>query len=402
MHRLVPVLVLIFSACLDTLAPQQGSSLSTGSPPASTTGTGGGTPSPGGSGGAGGSGGGIATGGSGGSGGGTTTAPLTCAPGCPSGFSCSNGVCVGSANPIVLDVKTHSVSYRVTLNGSTPSTTCTGSDAKTKVRFTELESGWSHTDVIYCSNTNFSFNATLPEGTYSVSLMTWPQQANLPVPDGQAFFVVQPRLEVKSALSNVVLDVKTHAVAYRVTLNGATPATTCTGSSAKARVRFSDAQSGFVRTDDIYCSNAGFSFSNVLPEGNYAVAISSWTTTTNLPVGDNQEYLTVLDSLAVKAAVQNLVLDVRTRQVQYRVTLNGATPTTTCTGSYNKVLVRFARTEGGWSHTGGIYCSNANFTFGGQLPVGIYAIWIEPMASSSNLPVGDQGGMRIVGKLEVK
>jgi hypothetical protein len=327
---------------------------------------------------------------------------LQCSLSCPAGFSCSNGTCVGSANPIVFDERAFTVSYRVTLNGLTPVTNCTGSSNKVRVSFRDIDSGWTHSDSIYCSNANFTFNTVLPKGTYSVWVTPESTATNIPAGSSGEAWRVLKALAVTGDVSNLQLDVSTASVGYRVTLNGLTPVTSCTGSSNKVRVSFREADTGWTHADSIYCSNANFTFNTVLPKGTYSAWVTPESTATNIPAGSSGEPWRVLASVVVSADVTNLQLDVATVFVAYVLKLNGSTPATTCTGSLTKVRVSFREVETGWTHTDAIYCSNTNFTFSTTLPKGTWSVSAAPEPSGTNLVSGDTGsGVPLLTRIQL-
>ncbi|MHB8875748.1 MAG: hypothetical protein ACYC8T_18840, partial [Myxococcaceae bacterium] len=218
----------------------------------------------------------------------------TCAVTCPQGYTCnSQGICAGGvATNLVLDVKTFTVSGRVTLNGAAPAnvtTNCTNypNDVKASVLFTDSSRGYSVTADVLCSSATFAFSTQLYPGTYEVRVRG-SSYSNVP----SASYQVATGYVVSAALSNQVFDVKTFTVSGRVTLNGVAPAnvtTNCTSypNDVKASVVFTDSSKGYSVTADVLCSSAAFAFSSQLYPGTYVVRVRG-SSYSNVPTASYQ------------------------------------------------------------------------------------------------------------------
>ena len=101
--------------------------------------------------------------------------PMSCAPACPTGYTCdATGVCKGgTAAGLAFDVKTFSVSGAVTLNGANPvssDTSCYASGTATNfprgsVVLTDAAQGISfRADLQGCTNTAATFSTTCSRG----------------------------------------------------------------------------------------------------------------------------------------------------------------------------------------------------------------------------------------------
>ncbi|MHB8873235.1 MAG: hypothetical protein ACYC8T_06065, partial [Myxococcaceae bacterium] len=306
-------------------------------------------------------------------------------------YEAASGYVVSAAlSNQVFDVKTFTVSGRVTLNGATPAnvtTNCTSypNDVKASVVFTDSSKGYSVTADILCSSASFAFSTQLFPGTYVVRVRG-SSYSNVPTASYQA----ATGYVVSAALSNQVFDVKTFVVSGRVTLNGATPAnvgTNCTNypNDVKASVVFTDSSKGYSVTADILCSSAAFAFSTQLFPGTYEVRVRG-SSYSNLPSASYQ----AATGYVVATALGNQTFNVSTVTVSGRVTLNGATPanvTTNCASYPNdvKASVQFTDSAKGYSVTADVLCSSAVFAFSTQIYPGTYQVRVRG-SSYCNLP----------------
>ena len=181
-----------------------------------------------------------------------------------------------SQTALVLDVKTVTVGGKITLNGAEPTSTCTSS-SPASVLLREVTQGYSLTIAVPC-NTMFAWSGTVYPGTYKVSVAG---NSNSNLPQGSAF-IANAALPLTASLSGVVLDVKTVAVAGKITLNGALPTLTCMTSSP-ATVLFTEISQGYVLNTAVPCV-PNLAFTSSLYPGIYRVAVSG-NSNSNLPQG---------------------------------------------------------------------------------------------------------------------
>ncbi len=337
----------------------------------------------------------MGAGGSGGSGGGggnggpgDMAGVVPCV--CPSGYSCdSAGVCVGgNQQAIAIDVKTVSVSGTVTLNGAAPSTlpSCnpSPSTAKATVHLADVARGYSFDLPVPCSASTFTWSGVVFPGSYKVTVTGDSNYSSLP----SQGFVANAQLDVKADAQNVVLDVKTAAVDGTVTLNGAAPTTAAAcstnASAAKAVVHLVDATDGYRFDLDVPCSSSTFAWSGVVFPGTYVVSVAGNAAYSNLPT----TAFVANPSLAVGGNVAGQLLAVKTVSVAGSITLNGAAPTTTCTtgSTYSKAAVHLTDAKQGYRFDLPVSCSQADFSWSGNVYPGTYAVTVDGGSGYSNLP----------------
>ena len=288
----------------------------------------------------------------------------------------------------VFDVKTVTVSGKVTLNGAVPAnmgSNCTNypNDTKAVVSFTEANFETVYADI-KCNVADYSFSAVLAPGTYKVKVRGT-QYSTLPALMWQA----PAPLVVTAAVSGQVLDVKAQAVTGNVTLNGSTPSdvgTRCSSYPAetKAFVTFIDKDKDYAFTINIPCSSNTYAFTGSLYPGTYEVRTHG-TQFSNIPEGG---FLS--GQLVVAGPIPGQVFDVKTLALSGTVTLNGAAPTdigTECLNHPNDVKATVELTDKAKGHviTANIPCSSATFAFATAIYPGTYDIRVKG-TNRSTLP----------------
>lgn len=274
---------------------------------------------------------------------------------------------------LVLDVKTVNIAGKVTLNGALPVSTCSSASPAT-VNLQETTYGYNLNIPVPCG-TGFAWSGVVYPGTYKVAVLG-NSYANLP--QGSAY-VVDPALSLTAGRTGLSLDVKTVTLSGKVTLNGATPAATCS-SASPATVILQDAAQGYSLSVPVPC-NSMFAWSGTVYPGTYKVLVAG-NSYSNLPVGSS---FVASPALKVSANQTALVLDVKTAAVDGKITLNGAAPTTTCTTS-SPASVVFQDTTQGYGFTIAVPCSPA-FVWSGKIYPGTYKVSVLGNANA-NLPTG--------------
>jgi hypothetical protein len=335
-----------------------------------------------------------------------------CGYDCPMGFSCAgqDGCGGGDYNQVRMDVRTHTVSGSITLNGATPTTTCSGSTTpKATITLLSTRNGTAISRDLFCNAANFNFSLDLPRDVYRVTVVgrhaTNPgDRTNLPSDP----FTTHTELAVDSARTGVTLDVRTASMAGSVRVNGAvaTNPSSCSGSTPKATVTLVGSGQGARYTATLLCSTTSFAynFPAVLADTYRVVAtgLLSPSVATNLP----QAPYTADAARVIDAALTGQVLDVKTVSVTGSggttgsIRVNGAAAVngSNCSGTANPTAVKARAHLKGVTHdkdyAWDMLCSSALFTVPAT-PVlaGEYRMEVEGFADASgvalsNVPVG--------------
>jgi len=197
-------------------------------------------------------------------------------------------------------------------------------------------------------------------------------------------------------LKGLVLDIKTLPVSGTVTLNGQTPKfgqyCTSKSSSKYLRVRFKELTRGYTIEVIRPCSSQphDFSFQTNLFPGTYEVRASGYHSGySNLPTTTQVIY----DKLVVQQPKSGLVLDIKTRTLIGKVTLNGGTPQfgQYCTSKSSSKYLRVRFVEVGRGYTIEVFrpCSSQphDFSFKAVVFPGVYKVSASGYHSGySNLP----------------
>lgn len=190
----------------------------------------------------------------------------------------------------LFDVKSAAVTGTLTLNGAVPAdlgTACLNSPNvdKAVVTFTEKSKGYVLASRVRCSSATYAYGAALYPGTWDVRVAGVSNRSALPA----AAYQAEGAWVVAAGAATKVLDVKTVAVAGKVTLAGGAPmdvGTHCAmfPNDPKAVVTFRDAARGYALPVNVLCGG-GFGFTAALFPGTYEVWVtgSAWS---NLPAGD--------------------------------------------------------------------------------------------------------------------
>jgi hypothetical protein len=316
-----------------------------------------------------------------------------CSISCPQGFSCSGGACVGgSAQNLVLNLVTHTVSGSIKLDGQTPlaGASCSGNPTATMANVSFASRlGTTSRVRIPCGATGFTFSAQLPADTYTVTVADdGATYSNLPT----GTFVVNPALAVTGPQSNLGLDLRTVPVSGVIQLNGQTPQVgpSCSGNPTATMANawfYSD--TGSVARAPIPCSATTFSFSTRLPTGTWRAVVSDdGSTYSNLPTGS----FVVNPNLAISASTTGVTLNLVACDVSGSIQVNGQTPLPgpSCSGSPTATManVLFVGDTGSTARVA-IPCSASNFTWATKLQAGTWKVSVsDDGATYSNLPPG--------------
>ena len=333
---------------------------------------------------------------------------IACVPSCPSGYTCKpTGVCAGgSPTGLNLDVKTVTVSGKVTLNGATPKvgSVCPGNPtlSTSSIQFTEKTTGYIVTLATYCNDNTFSYGGQLYPGTYTVRVNNpnGTNYSNIPgTPSNSLSYVVNNALVLSADVAGLNLDVKTVMVSGKVTVNGATPKVggVCPGNPtlATSSIQFTEKTTGYIITLATYCNDNTFSYGGQLYPGTYSVRVNNpnGTNYSNIPgTPSNSQSYVVNDALVLSADMAGLNLDVKTVMVSGKVTLNGATPKVggVCPGNptLSTSSIQFTEKTAGYIITLATYCNDNTFSYGGQLYPGTYSVRVNnPNGTNySNIP----------------
>jgi hypothetical protein len=190
------------------------------------------------------------------------------------GFAVSGSIQVNGAAP------TYSVPSYCTLSGNLQ-------DAVAQVRFTDAARGYDALAYVRC-NSNFTWSALLPAGTYEVRLERSSYSSNAGINLLPVSYQVNPALTVSGPQSNLVLNELGRAVSGTIQVNGAPPTysvpTYCTLSGnlqdAVAQVRFIESSKGYNALAYVRC-NSNFGFSTLLPPGAWEVRLETSSYSSN-------------------------------------------------------------------------------------------------------------------------
>lgn len=186
--------------------------------------------------------------------------------------------------------------------------------------------------------------------------------------------------------TDFTLDVRTYRVSGSVTLNGATPVSTCPSAVGnRTEVTFIGGSKGMV-VAPIPC-DAGtpeFRFEATLLPGTYEVQVGNImellrsSNYSNLPAG----VVEVLSAFVVDKDETGVVLNVTTATVSGTVTLNGAAPTGACNIGSTRAEVNFVSEEGTYVSLP-VTCFGPAFPadFSGQVPLGTYRVLVRDHAT---------------------
>ncbi len=266
-----------------------------------------------------------------------------------------------STDDAVFDGSTATVTGSILLDGATPEVSaCTTRAAL--VQFRETTLGTVHYQQLPC-DTDWTFEATLPHGTYQVVVGS--EQSNLP---GSA--LVHAALTVPAA-DAVTLDVQTVRVPLTLTMNGGPFPVPANCSGPLATLIFAQPD-GFGIYESIPCEGGGAA-ELALPPGTYQVSVVGHT----LPVAKYAPAIAVAAAIELPSA-KPLVLDVRMATVSGTVLLDGAPLDDLCDAHPAGFALGFIPLDGesvAPYHTE-ISC-DAGGVFALELPHGAYAVFLE-------------------------
>ena len=340
---------------------------------------------------------------------------IACEPSCPSGYTCKpTGVCAGgSPTGLNLDVKTVTVSGKVTLNGATPSigASCAGNpNINTSViEFTEKTSKYVFYLGTYCKDNTYSYSGSVYPGTYSVRVNN-PNGSgvgNIPMASSNSIsFVANNALALTANATGVDLNVNTVSVSGKVTLNGATPTigVNCAGNPNlnTAVIELTEKTAGYVFYLGTYCKDNTYSYSGSVYPGTYSVRVNNpnGSGISNIPTASSNSISFVANNaLPLTANTAGVNLNVNTVSISGKVTLNGATPTigVNCAGNpnINTAVIELTEKTAGYVFYLGTYCKDNTYSYSGSVYPGTYSVRVNnpngsgvgniPMASSNSI-----------------
>jgi hypothetical protein len=181
---------------------------------------------------------------------------------------------------VPLDVKTFTLSGKVTLNGAIPPDPSSCTTTKATVSFIDKNQGGSFDVSIPCTSTDYSFSQVVVPGTYRVQVKG---TGNL-LPQA----VIMDGLTVSASMNNLVVDEKTYPVAGTIRVNGAVPmdGPNCVGHPdlRKASVLLNEPTLGYTQEFIIPCSSTSYAFQGVSLRGIYQVRVQG------IPLYSNLQY----------------------------------------------------------------------------------------------------------------
>ncbi len=342
-------------------------------------GAGGGGAGGGGGGSAGGSGGGDA-GTGGGSGGGSG--------GGAGGGAADSGV----ANTLLLDIHAVMLSGSITLNAEPLSTmsACSSGFVATLNFFSFQPAGANFSTSVSCGTGANTFSLSIEPGTYRVSL-TLANTGLAGSPSGT--FLVNPGLAVGMSNASVALDVDTVTASGTVTFDGglfdAGPSTTCDPSAPLVDVLFANQTNGSIFFAGIPCGSTNDSYSLLLQQGTYAVAVDTSAAYGDLPAGT----WPLSPSFSVGQTNAAAAFDLDPVVVGGTVTFDGGSlgeGSGCIAGSPTavKLEITFADMLGLQAHEANIPCDADAGSFSVLLVPGAYRVAATAYAAQSNVPAG--------------
>jgi len=267
---------------------------------------------------------------------------------------------------IDLDLQVFTVSGKVTVQGALPTVTPECQEPA-KAAFVRFEGEGAPQKVeIPCNSTDFSYAASVYPGSYTVRVGS-EGRSNVPT----TVFLAETGLQVAADIAEKNLDIQSVTVAGSVLLDSAAPPADCTG----AAVRFREKTKGYDFATSVDCSSGtSGAYSTDLFPGTYQVTVTGIAPEGTTLAG---AYL-VNEALVVETPRPSYGINVRTATVEGRVRVNGMKPTVdaaTCAQAGNAVTVSLLNSLGAVDYT--VPCDSADFTFGGTVYAGDYAVWVE-------------------------
>ncbi len=323
------------------------------------------------------------------------TCGLGCALGCPTGWSCTGGVCAGgNLGALTLDVKgpvRYRLSGSIKRNGAAPVGSCQSGRQLAVVLFENTSNSALNTQAYLSSCGSggavgtFTYSEAVHAGTYRVYVRG--DSSNLPSFDS----LVYPALSVQGSgqVDLNVLTTDVYSVSGAITLNGAAPTATCDGFPL-ATVTFKSAVDPRLdaRVEVNGCASGGtpsFSYQANLKAGSYAVSVTG-EGASSLPKFKSQVMSTVTISSGSTLNL-NVVTPPR-HSVSGSITLNGAAPSGVCSGTalayVNFVHATDSRYDASLTLPGCSALGTPNFQYSTQLYAGTYKVSVA--GGRSNLP----------------
>jgi len=300
-----------------------------------------------------------------------------------------------SAQGLELSVMRQKVSGTIAINGQPAGViNCAGPAAA--VYLTDATRGYARSTSIDCGTAaqGLPWSMSVPPGIYQVEVEGYPG-TNLPTQKRQK--VLDALVVADAWVTDVSLELRTLQVSGSISVNGQPAGVLdCTGTAA--RVRLKDAQQGYTFDADLPCATTtpGMPWELTVYPGTYEVSVFGSTGTT-LPQGDAQR---VLGALAVTTEwVQDLVLDVRTRDVSGTITVGGQPGgVLNCIGTAAEVV--FMDPDRQYRFHEAIPCSAPQgLPWSASVYPGVYQVSVEGFFGTS-LPVLG-GPQRVFGRLRV-
>jgi hypothetical protein len=270
----------------------------------------------------------------------------------------------------------------VTLNGVAPVSNGGCFDSAGQVTFIDAKK--VPTTFLIACGTN-TWTGQVPAGTYDILVSDNNDGSDLLAPGYPAV----TGMSLSANKTNFAFDEKAVTVSGKVTLNSQDPATvgTCSagGGQFEGTVRFSQ-DNGPSFGLPIPCSAGIFAWSGQVYAGTYTVSVDGANGTSSLP---NEPYklLTPVDASTGKSGVN---IDVLTKNVAGKLTLNGMQPSTTTACNTNpnshKANVEMLNLDQGTSFTLPVLCSSPDFSYNGVVFPGTYRISVSGAGGFSSLP----------------
>ncbi|MBU51463.1 MAG: hypothetical protein CL920_22465 [Deltaproteobacteria bacterium] len=194
------------------------------------------------------------------------------------------------------------------------------------------------------------------------------------------------------------LNVKTIDISGKITLNGQTPKIVESGCSATSGskpviIQFTEKTYGYRFSIYLTCkqlNTSGFTFSSPVYPGVYDAKVRDQYGYTNIPSVSQ----IVIPTLTLSANKSGLVLDVKTIDINGKITLNGQTPKIvesgcSATSGSKPVIIQFTEKTYGYRFSIYLTCKQLNtsgFTFSSPIYPGVYDAKVRDQYGYTNIP----------------
>jgi hypothetical protein len=307
--------------------------------------------------------------------------PLVCNLGCPSGFRCESGVCVGGdPSSLAFDARTVSLSGTLTFDGAAPSGVGGCSSSWLASLGFRGQDGASFSAEVPCPSAGGAFSVRLQPGTYRVTAHANTNVNGLP----EGTFVLERALVVDDTTGTLSFDVTTVPVSGKLLFDGAAPGGGASCSSSWLASMSFRGEDGASFSAEVPCPSSGGAFSARIQPGTYRVTAHANTNVSGLPAGT----FVVERALQVGGARSGLSFDARTVPVSGKLLFDGvaAGGGTSCSSSWLASL-SFA-TEEGASFSAEVPCPSTGGAFTARVQPGTYRVIAHANTNVSGLPQG--------------